>query len=257
MPEPQASDIAASRLPTAASTRVERCWHYALDGSAYGPTDIADLTTMAARGVVEGDTLIWREGWEAWRPLSDVPELQGVLPRRASARVEAAAPSAPRSVGSPMMLAAPNVAALRLCALRVAAALIDQLILLVPTVVAVTPVMFVMMARGMTQDKLMALTMADREWWLLFLTAWVTQWIYASICESSVLMGTIGKRACGLRVTDLSGRRLGFGRASARYWSKVLSTPLFFGYFVAVFLGGRRGLHDVVAGTQVVEAGRG
>lgn len=238
------------------TTQEERRWHYALDETAYGPTTASDLAEMASRGVVDADTLVWREGWEQWRAAGEAEELRGVLPVAQPGRREPEGPavmSAPSPVPTPSV---PDGAALRRCSLRLAAAVIDQVIVFVPTMVVVLPVLVVMIARGMTVDQVQRLTPVDVEWWLVFLSAWVTQWVYASITESSVLMGTIGKRLCGLRVTDLHGRRLTFGRASARYWSKVLSTPFFLGYAVAVLFGGRRGLHDLVSGTMVSEAPR-
>ena len=43
-------------------------------------------------------------------------------------------------------------------------------------------------------------------------------WLYYSLTESSVWQGTVGKKAMGLMVTDLDGRRVTFGRATGRFF---------------------------------------
>lgn len=206
---------------------------------------------MAERGVVDAETLVWREGWDQWRAVREVEALRGFIAasRPTTGRSAPAHPSPPAGFAA----SPPDLAALRLCALRFAAAIIDQLILFVPTLAVLTPLLIVMIGRGMTPDRLQQLTPADPEWWFLFLGVWVTQWVYASLTESSALMGTVGKRVCGLRVVDGSARRLTFARASARYWSKVLSTPFMLGYAAALLFRGNRALHDIIAGTSVVE----
>jgi uncharacterized RDD family membrane protein YckC len=78
-------------------------------------------------------------------------------------------------------------------------------------------------------------------------------WFYSAFLESSARQATLGKLAMGLRVTDLEGRRLGFGRASGRYFAHLISSlTLFVGYLVQPFTERRQALHDLVAGTLVV-----
>lgn len=76
---------------------------------------------------------------------------------------------------------------------------------------------------------------------------------YFAAFEASALQGSPGKRALGLRVTDLAGRRLGPGRVLARQLFKCLdlaSSGLT--YLIAGFTERRQGLHDILAGTLVV-----
>jgi uncharacterized RDD family membrane protein YckC len=250
---PDSTDNPADVSTSAAAASEPRVWHYVLDDSAYGPTTASDLREMASRGLIDRASLVWREGWTAWRTVGETDELRSVIARHSAEPPRAAGASGPDSP-SPLPALTLNTdsrSTARLCLLRLAAALIDQCILLVPSCVTLSPVMFVLVARGMTPDRMMQLTPMDPEYWLLFFTVWITQWAYSSLTESSVLMGTVGKRVCGLRVTDLSGRRLGFGRASARYWSKLASFPLLIGYLLAAFTGGHRALHDLIAGTVV------
>jgi uncharacterized RDD family membrane protein YckC len=79
--------------------------------------------------------------------------------------------------------------------------------------------------------------------------------LYFALFEASTLQGSPGKRALGLRVTDLAGRRLGPGRAAARQLFKCLdiaSSGLT--YLIAGLTERNQGLHDILAGTLVVRA---
>lgn len=80
-------------------------------------------------------------------------------------------------------------------------------------------------------------------------------WLYFAIMESSPWQATLGKKALGLVVTDESGQRIGFGRATGRYFAKILSAMiLLFGFFMVGWTQRKQGLHDLVAGTLVYKA---
>jgi len=82
-------------------------------------------------------------------------------------------------------------------------------------------------------------------------------WVYFAGMESSQEQATIGKRALGLKVCDEHGRRIGFGRASLRYFSKVLSALILYaGFVMAAFSARRQALHDRLAGTLVLKERR-
>ncbi len=84
------------------------------------------------------------------------------------------------------------------------------------------------------------------------LSTLVVQWLYFALMESSKFQGTVGKLAIGLVVTDLDGRRISFGRASGRFFGKILSSIIFcIGYIMVAFTGRKQGLHDMIAGTLV------
>ena len=72
--------------------------------------------------------------------------------------------------------------------------------------------------------------------------------------ESSGTQATLGKMAVGIKVTDADGRRLGRGRALGRWASHLLCyMTLYIGYIMAGFTERKRGLHDMVASTLVVD----
>jgi uncharacterized RDD family membrane protein YckC len=79
------------------------------------------------------------------------------------------------------------------------------------------------------------------------------QWLYFALMESSSHQGTLGKMALGIEVTDLNGRRLSFGRATGRYFAKIISTiPCLAGYIMAGFTEKKQALHDMIASCLVV-----
>lgn len=76
---------------------------------------------------------------------------------------------------------------------------------------------------------------------------------YAGL-HSSNLQATIGKRAFGIKVTDLEGKRIGIGRAIGRYFAAWLSALLLgIGFIMAAFTPRRQALHDKICQTLVVD----
>jgi uncharacterized RDD family membrane protein YckC len=89
--------------------------------------------------------------------------------------------------------------------------------------------------------------------WMFNLMWLIFNWLYYALMESSGCQATLGKMAWGLCVTDLDGRRISFGRASGRYFGKILSgLIIFIGYFMIGFTRQKQALHDMMAGTLVV-----
>ena len=79
-------------------------------------------------------------------------------------------------------------------------------------------------------------------------------WLYYALMESSTKQATLGKMAMGIMVTDLEGRRIGFGKATGRYFAKILSALiLLIGFLMVAFTARKQGLHDILAGTLVVK----
>jgi uncharacterized RDD family membrane protein YckC len=79
-------------------------------------------------------------------------------------------------------------------------------------------------------------------------------WLYYALMESSARQATLGKMALGIIVTDLEGRRIGFGKATGRYFAKILSALIIgIGFLMVAFTEKKQGLHDMLAGTLVVK----
>ena len=82
----------------------------------------------------------------------------------------------------------------------------------------------------------------------------VINWLYFAYMESSENQATIGKMALNLKVTDLRGERISFGRATGRFFSKYVSSlTLLIGYIMAAFTERKQALHDMIAGTLVMK----
>jgi len=78
-------------------------------------------------------------------------------------------------------------------------------------------------------------------------------WLYFSLCESSPLQATLGKLALDLRVTDQTGARVSFLRATGRFFGKMLSAIILgLGFIMAGFTEKKQALHDMIAGCLVV-----
>jgi uncharacterized RDD family membrane protein YckC len=78
-------------------------------------------------------------------------------------------------------------------------------------------------------------------------------WLYESLLESSSWQGSVGKKLLGLRVTDMDGYRISFGRATGRHFGKILSGMIcLIGFFMIAFTEKQQGLHDLLAGTLVL-----
>lgn len=83
----------------------------------------------------------------------------------------------------------------------------------------------------------------------------VINWLYSAVLESSAWQATVGKKALGLVVTDLSGDRISFARATGRYFAKILSSLiLLIGFIMAGLTERKQGLHDMLAGTLVYKS---
>ena len=89
---------------------------------------------------------------------------------------------------------------------------------------------------------------------LFALVAVLVRWLYHAYLESGENQATWGKQALGIYVTDLTGNRITFGRASGRFFAKIISgmIPLAIGYIMAGFTDRKQALHDMIASCLVL-----
>jgi uncharacterized RDD family membrane protein YckC len=86
-----------------------------------------------------------------------------------------------------------------------------------------------------------------------FVCGMLVNWLYFAGMESSRLQATWGKMIVGIAVTDLSGGRISFARATGRYFGKYLSGLIVgIGFFMVGFTEKKQALHDMMAGSLVV-----
>jgi uncharacterized RDD family membrane protein YckC len=82
----------------------------------------------------------------------------------------------------------------------------------------------------------------------------LVSWIYHAVLESSSWQGTLGKKVCGLRVTDMNGNQISFARATGRFFGMMLSGMIcMIGFFMVAFTEKKQGLHDMLANTLVLK----
>ncbi|MEZ5460257.1 RDD family protein [Dokdonella sp.] len=78
-------------------------------------------------------------------------------------------------------------------------------------------------------------------------------WLYFAKFESGPRQATPGKQVMGIKVTDDKGQRIGFGRATGRFFGKIVSGMIMnVGYMMAGFTSRKQALHDMMAGCCVV-----
>jgi uncharacterized RDD family membrane protein YckC len=87
------------------------------------------------------------------------------------------------------------------------------------------------------------------------LLSFLMQLVYFAGMESSSSQATLGKLALGIKVVDLHGWRITFGRAIGRNLARILSAIILgIGYIMAAFTERKQALHDMMAGTLVVKS---
>ncbi|MBM3443206.1 MAG: RDD family protein [Bacteroidetes bacterium] len=142
--------------------------------------------------------------------------------------------------------------------LRFAALLIDGILTSILNAIIMSPLLGQTMSLAMRTET-DGLTEYDIISWMTTfvfsnLSMIVLSWLYFALMESSNFKGSLGKRLVGLQVTTMDGQRIGFGRATGRYFGKILSAfILMIGYIMAGFTEKKQALHDILAGTLVVK----
>ena len=146
--------------------------------------------------------------------------------------------------------------------LRVVAALIDSVIVSIALCVLFVPLFFLTGAGALLSGMAVrhgqpdpAIVISFVATILVFaLLSVLAQWLYHAYLESGEKQGTWGKQALGLYVTDLMGNPVTFGRASGRFFAKIVTgmIPLGIGYIMAGFTERRQALHDMIASCLVL-----
>ena len=49
-------------------------WYYTINGVQHGPVEEGELSAMLASGLIQGSTLVWKDGMEGWQALDRLPE---------------------------------------------------------------------------------------------------------------------------------------------------------------------------------------
>ena len=149
---------------------------------------------------------------------------------------------------------------------RLVAAIVDLVILAVPescfisfaSVAMGISTAFLELQPGLTPQQIL-LKFGGKFIWASLAFFVVMSWAYFAGCESSKWQATPGKRLLGLKVTDESGGRASFYKASLRFWfGRALMHVPYVGIYYFLVDCGRvafsrdgRAVHDLMAGCLV------
>jgi uncharacterized RDD family membrane protein YckC len=130
--------------------------------------------------------------------------------------------------------------------LRFVAYIIDSVLLgIVGWIVAIP---FILTLGDANYSTLVSITFTGIVLYIIF------HWLYFALMESSTKQASLGKMVLGLIVTNESGNRISFSKATGRVFAKFLSHYiLYIGYVMIAFTKKKQGLHDLIAGTLVVK----
>jgi len=107
---PAAPPPAAPIVAAAPVASVNEEWYVGINGVPLGPVRVAVIRDKALAGLVDGESLVWRDGLGEWKALKHFPELLEVI-TSAQAAVTAAAPApAPPPPAAPAPVHAPTPA---------------------------------------------------------------------------------------------------------------------------------------------------
>lgn len=223
-------------------------WYYVDAGhNRQGPVSAEELAMAFRQGRVNRDTLVWRDGLPQWVPLerhlAELPAPPPVIPAPAAVAGQEQAPGVAGNIEDVV-----DAGFVR----RLGAYLIDSMLIgsvyYVVLMIGMVALAIVAAGQDFQEDGFMAGLV------LVYLFYPVLSLGYYAGMESSKLQATVGKLALGIKVVDGQGRRLGFGRATARWAGSILSyLILYIGFFMAGWTRRKQALHDLMAGTFVVD----
>jgi len=251
-------------------------WYYADEGKQIGPVTQEQFDELVRSGKIQADTLVWREGMAAWVAYRDA----GALPNpshSSSTDGDYIPGQSPEAVctecgkmfaiqdmirhngvyicanckpvfmqklaeGAPVNTGELNYAGFWT---RFAAKFLDGLILGVPFMVIYFAVLIPQMRLGP----------ADRFNFLPLILQLC--FIFIQMAYQIYFLGkygaTLGKMACKIKVVTANGDRIGYGRATGRFFSEMLSGMIcYIGYLMVAFDSQKRALHDHICNTRVV-----
>jgi uncharacterized RDD family membrane protein YckC len=235
-------------------------WYVGRDGKRKGPFSAGKLRQMAQSGDLRLNDMVWKEGMPSWVAASTIkglfsnPEVssfdstQGAAGTSLPATSESGSPDpsvivSPASGGSaPLDYAEfmPRVGAFFLDALFVGCigGIPSMIIIFVAAGIG---------AAGGTEEG--ALVMANLGQACGQLVNIVIGWLYFALQDSSQKQGTFGKQIVGIKVTDLQGNRISFGRATGRYFAKwITGCTCGIGFLMPLWTEKKQTLHDMIAG---------
>jgi uncharacterized RDD family membrane protein YckC len=233
-------------------------WYYSENGERRGPVSEVDLLELSKGGKLPLDTLVWRDGWTDWRPLSQSGLTSAATGNVACVECGKVFPTSEMieyegswvcGTCKPIFfqkvkegVVTPGRLAYAGFWIRFLAKVIDNIILQIIFI----PLRF--FAPANPEDPAMLMR-------YIFLTMGVSIGFTAAyqIFFVGKWGATIGKMALRLKVVRADGSKLTYGRACGRYFAELLSSlTLLIGYIMAAFDEEKRSLHDRICDTRVI-----
>lgn len=222
------------------------------DGERHGPYKEADIRQWLRSGQVSADDLGWYEGLADWQPLSVLfPDEKPVAAPMAPPLPQRAATTAPEATADYAGFWQ-----------RFGAWVIDLIVLIVPSMIAFYAFGGLDAYKHFLEQVQGGADMATaiREYAVgaqsSSIATVVIGFVYYALFEGSKWQATPGKLALRLRVTDINGQPLSLGRAAARNAVRLTNMIIWLiplvCYLAVVWTQRKQGLHDLVAGTLVL-----
>ena len=245
-------------------------WYYVDAGKQAGPVDDPQLEELRTKGMVQPETLIWREGMANWQPYGQVfpsatggaafaPAGQAVCAECgqlfdlqnmiAYGNFHVCAKCKPIFVqklaeGAQLRTGPLNYAGFWI---RFGAVFLDGIIMwIVNMVLAVIGGLSFGQALGIQPKPL------DARLAIIFILQMCIPMIYEIIMIGKY-GATVGKMACNIKVVTAEGGKVSYLRSIGRHFAKFLSAIIcLIGYIMAGFDEEKRALHDRICNTRVV-----
>lgn len=229
-------------------------WYYAVNGQSFGPVTRPQLVTLAQARYFGPDDFVYAAYLGNWVRAGSVHGLfDSVAPFPAGPEI-----APPLYVPGHQAPFGPEVRT-DFAGFwgRWLSAFIDGFVLMFPLCIVILIGTTILERSGHSIDRLTYSYQGDAA--AFYLAAGVfhgsvilLMWPYYALLESSPWRATLGKRAVGIIVTDIYGKRISFPRASGRYFASWLSSFWYIGYLIQPFTGRRQAFHDLIAGTVVL-----
>jgi uncharacterized RDD family membrane protein YckC len=235
--------------------------HIKRNAEEFGPYSVEEAREYLSAGRLSLSDFAQLPGTTDWIPLALVPGVKSAPPPplpSSSAELPGTAPGSTHQTSS----SAPSTGAVSYAGfwIRFVASMIDSIILLPINLLLTFPganprlVGFILFGSETATSQSEVVT---TQIFASFLVC-IISCIYISALLSSPWQATVGMKACGLKITDESGNRISFGRATGRWFAMWLSgcPTLLIGFLMIAWTSKNKGLHDLIARTLVVKCDR-
>ncbi len=223
-------------------------YHVAQNGIQSGPISESEVLAKLQSGALSATDLCWAEGMTVWQPIGAKFSTPTAFPAPAAVEINPYAPPVAN-------LIRPGN---RIDELgyhpgfwwRFLARFVDGIII---SVAFYFMSLIISVVGGSMAESEIGIMILG----LVFLVAMVScGWLYHSLMETSTYQGSVGKIICGIKVTDMNGQRISFGRATGRYFGKILSSLLLcIGYLMCIWTEQKQCLHDRMSGCLLFRKG--